>query len=228
MKRFGILAAAAASLFCLAPSQADACPELLTEIDTLIANQTSTGNGASFIERAMYEGWGYTYDEYNYMWDVDFPSSPVLYDAIVANDYFNNITNVANIAPGQLVVIDTSGTPGLSDYYAGHAMMVVAAPQKLTIPLKPYVTGTNQYALKIADATGSVHGSNVNWPDSRSGTTNKNGTGYIRIYADATTGSIVGQPYTWSVTSSTTAPIGPSTRGYAIGEFTACDPLGYP
>jgi hypothetical protein len=234
MKRFGILAAAAASLLCLAPSQADACPEVITQVNSYITNQTSAGNGASFVTNALEDAWGYTQDEFYFMWESDFPTSPTYYNAIVNKDYFNHITNVANIAPGQLFAINSAAATETTGAYAGHTMVIVEAPTQLTIPLKPIIAGTLQYAVKIADATNVIHGVNAKYPDSRAGTTNKNGTGYVRIYVKndpGTTahGSLTGLGYTWSVTSTENMEnyYEPHERAYAIGAFTACDPLGY-
>jgi hypothetical protein len=220
MKRFGILAVAATALFCLAPSQADACPEVSAAAISLVTNQTSAGLGASFVSTAIRNGFGYPDDYIFYMWGYNSPPSWIYYDAIVGGDYFNQITSIADIEAGQIVAIDA--VTG----YNGHAMVVVGAATEVWPPLKPIVTGTKQYAVKVADATTAIHGNNVSYPDSRTGTSNLNGTGYIRVYADATTGSLSGYGYTWSVTSSTSGYYDPTARPLAIGEFTACDPLG--
>ncbi|UQA59065.1 hypothetical protein [Polyangium aurulentum] len=227
MKRFGILAVAATSLLCLAPSEADACQEVAGAATSLVTNQTSAGLGASFVTTAIKNGFGYPEDYIYYMWGYNSPPSWVYFDAITAgatyngiDNVFNQVSNINDIAAGQIVAIDA--VTG----YSGHAMVVVGAATEVWPPLKPILTGTKQYAVKIADATTSVHGNNINFPDSRTGTSNLNGTGYIRVYADATTGSLTGYGYTWSVTSSTTGYYTPDVRPIAFGEFTACDPLG--
>jgi len=226
MKRFGILAVAAASLFCLAPSQADACPDVSAAATALVTNQTSAGIGASFVTTSIRNGFGWTDVETYYLWGYNSPPSWVFFDAITAGATYNNVDNVftqvtsiEDIAAGQIVAIDA--VTG----YSGHAMVVVDAATEIFPPLKPLITGTKQYAVKIADATTSLHGTNASYPDSRAGTANLNGTGYIRLYADATTGSLSGYGYTWSPTSSTSGYYDPTVRPIAIGAFTSCDPL---
>ncbi|UQA59064.1 hypothetical protein [Polyangium aurulentum] len=229
MKRFGILAVAAASLFCLAPSQADACPDVGQAAIDLVTNQTSAGLGASFVTTSIRNGFGWGDDEVYYLWGYNSPPSWVFFDAITAGATYNNVgnvftqvTSINDIAAGQIAAIDAVNG------YGGHAMVIAGAPTEIFPPLKPIITGTTQYAVKIADATSTLHGSNVSYPDSRTGTSNLNGTGYIRVYADTATGSLTGYGYTWSVTSSTSGYYDPAVRPLAIGEFTACPPINFP
>ncbi|XYI01430.1 hypothetical protein ACMHYB_17440 [Sorangium sp. So ce1128] len=222
------MVSAAASLVALGPAPAEACSDVADAALDLIAAGTPVSNGAPFFTRAMRDQSGYTGTDIAVLWGSTSPNSHIYYDNIVAEHYFTRVTNVADIAAGDLLainhVVNASGTVT----YSGHAAVILEPATQLPTALSPIYAGTKQYAVRIADATSSSHGCSLSYPDSRwSGACNGGtfaagpGTAFMRLYTDLS-GNLLG--YTWSVTSGATY-YSPSTRPYAIGKLTSCLPF---
>jgi len=224
MKRTAYLAVAAvASILSLASNRAEACSDISNAALDIIADGTAAGYGASFFTDSVKAAFSYDSSYTNYMWGANYPSSASYFDHIVAGNYFSQVNNVGSIQAGDAFVVDQAGT------YSGHTAIAIGAPVQVFPPLNPIITGTKQWALPIADSTGSPHGCAGSYaskyPDSRcaAGTTGP-GTGYLRIYADATTGAFTG--HTWSVGSQTlTNYYAVDVRPYVLGRVTPCPPL---
>ncbi|WP_437513714.1 hypothetical protein [Sorangium sp. So ce1099] len=222
------MVSAAASLVALGSAPAEACSAVADAALDLITAGTTVSNGAPFFTRAMKDQSGYTSTDIAVLWGSTSPNSHVYYDNIIAENYFTHVTNVADIAAGDLLainhVLNSSGTVT----YSGHAAIITGPATQLTTALNPVYASTKQYAVPIADATSSAHGCSASYPDSRwSGACNGGtftagtGTAYMRLYTDLS-GNLLG--YTWSVTSGATY-YSPSTRPYAIGKLTSCLPF---
>ena len=107
----------------------------------------------------------------------------------------------------------------------GHSMIVVSAPQAITAknPLlagntlitclvvslenKTYayeiIQGTTQYKVQVMDSTQSPHGTGTDDTRNLAGVSGQGlGTGYLRLYADSTTGVLAG--YSWSQSTAST------------------------
>ncbi|WP_437758882.1 hypothetical protein [Sorangium sp. So ce1389] len=222
------MVSAAASLVALGSAPAEACSAVADAALALIEAGTPVSNGAPFFTRAMRDQSEYTGTDIAVLWGSTSPNSHVYYDNIVAENYFDRVTNVADIGAGDLLainhVVNSSGTVT----YSGHAAIITGAAEELPTALSPIYASTKQYAVPIADATSSSHGCSVSYPDSRwsgvcnGGTfTTGTGTAYMRLYTDLS-GNLLG--YTWSVTAGS-AYYSPSTRPYAIGKLTSCLPF---
>jgi hypothetical protein len=233
MKAFGYLAAAAvASIVAMAPTaaHASASDDIEDAALAIIAGGTSPGNGGAFVTASYKRAFTYTNAQITWLFGSSSVSAAGWFDAIAAGTYFDEITDIADVAPGQIFVIDQvfddPATTTVNETYSGHAAVVVGYPIDITPPsgfYQPYKTGTKQWALQIADSTSSVHGANPTYPDVRPALS-KPGTGYIRLYSDATTGDLVA--YTWSVTSTTNEDnyYTQSERPFSFG-FTPVKPL---
>lgn len=227
MARF-LMVSAAASLVALGSAPAEACSDVADAALDIITAGTTVSNGAPFFTRAMRDQSGYTGTDIAVLWGSTSPNSHVYYDNIIAEHYFTHVTNVADIAAGDLLAIDQVVNSSGVVTYSGHAAIVTGPATQISPALSPAYASTKQYAVPIADATSSSHGCSVSYPDSRwSGACNGGtfaagtGTAYMRLYTDLS-GNLLG--YTWSVTSGATY-YSPSTRPYAIGKLTSCLPL---
>ncbi|MGK4005871.1 hypothetical protein WMF31_24810 [Sorangium sp. So ce1036] len=220
------MVSAAASLVSLGSAPAEACSAVADAALALIASQTPSGNGASFFTLAMKTQSGYSSGDIAQLWGSTSPNSNLYYNHILAGNHFTQVTNIAGIAAGDIMVIDEVWENGVRKY-PGHTVIATGPAEPITA-MNPVYSGTLQYALPIADATSSVHGCSSFYEDSRwpdgctTGTfTAGPGTAFMRLYADATTGDLEG--YTWSVTSGGTY-YSPAKRPYAIGRLTSCFP----
>ncbi|WP_438029147.1 hypothetical protein [Sorangium sp. So ce233] len=224
-----LMVSAAASLVALGSAPAEACSDVADEALNIIAAGTSVSNGAPFFTLAMKNQSGYTSTDIAVLWGSTSPSSHIYYDNIVAENYFTHVTNVADIAAGDLLAINNVVNASGVVTYSGHTAIITGPATQLTTALSPIYASTKQYAVPIADATSSVHGCSQSFPDSRwsgdckTGTfAGGTGTASMRLYTDLS-GNLLG--YTWSVTSGATY-YSPSTRPYAIGKLTSCLPFG--
>ncbi|HTN87059.1 MAG TPA: hypothetical protein VL242_25345 [Sorangium sp.] len=223
-----LMVSAAASLVALGSAPAEACSDVADAALALITAGTPVSNGAPFFTRAMRDQSGYTGTDIAVLWGSTSPNSHIYYDNIIAENYFTQVTNVVDIAAGDLLainhVLNSSGTVT----YSGHAAIITGPATQISPAISPVYANTKQYAVPIADATSSSHGCSVSYPDSRwsgactGGTfTAGTGTAYMRLYTDLS-GNLLG--YSWSVTSGATY-YSPTTRPYAIGKLTSCLPF---
>ncbi|XXT23116.1 hypothetical protein WME94_16395 [Sorangium sp. So ce429] len=223
-----LMVSAAASLVALGSAPAEACSDVADAALDIITAGTAVSNGAPFFTRAMRDQSGYTGTDIAVLWGSTSPNSHIYYDNIIAESYFTHVTNVADIAAGDLLAIDQVVNASGTVTYSGHAAIITGAATQILPALSPVYASTKQYAVPIADATSTSHGCSVSYPDSRwSGVCNGGtfaagpGTAYMRLYTDLS-GNLLG--YTWSVTSGATY-YSPSTRPYAIGKLTSCLPF---
>jgi len=224
-----LMVSAAASLVALGAAPAEACQEIADEALALAAAQTPLASGAALYTLIQKNVWGYSSSDIGVLWGSPSPSSAVYYDNAVdlvdvvgtpAGDDFTSNTNIADIEPGDVLVIDATGT------YSGHTAIVAGYPQQITA-LNPKISGYTQWALPIVDSTTSVHGCSTIFPDDRftasapglcTGTFRGGvGTAFMRLYADATTGELTG--HTWSVTSGGTFYAITSGTTYPVRSF---------
>ncbi len=170
--------------------------------------------GACFVIEILKHGNGYATDynanaqDFYHLWGHNSPTSAQLFDLVdtapvvgtpVQEDdtYWRKVTSLGQVQANDVMVIDNYNG------YAGHALVVRGPAQLMTSTYSPVWAGTLQYALPIADSTGSAHGcgspqAQLTYPDTRCATGLQGvGTGYIRIYVDLLTGNIIG--HTWSV-----------------------------
>jgi len=223
MNKLGLFGAAAIATALCFPSDAQATPPpnaaIDTEAEALVIAGTNTGNGGSFVTKAVKNALAWTSSKWLFCFEVSTLSAAQWYEDITTGTNFVEITNIADVAEGHIIAIGATGS------YSGHAAVIIGDPIDITPPsgfYTPYRTGQKQWALPIADSTGSEHGQNVSYPDSRRVggvfTPNVPGTAYLRLYSDEATGEIVS--YAWSVTSTTEANVfDQSERPFAIGEL---------
>ncbi|WP_437818065.1 hypothetical protein [Sorangium sp. So ce1078] len=240
-----LMASAAVSLVAFGSAPADACADIsdgaLDIINGTLAPPTGTtiGVGAGFFTWTQKLVYGIGDADINNLWGSNSPSSLIYYSEFTSGTNVNvtQITNVSNVAAGDVLVIGR-GTTGS---YSGHTVIIRNVATELTTALNPKYTNTRQWALPIADTTSSVHGCNATYPDSRwTGTcaggtfTPGAGTAFLRIYSDPSgnlsglsgtlvggTATLTGQGHSWSVTSGATV-YDPTTRPYVIGRVTPC------
>ncbi|MRG91733.1 hypothetical protein [Polyangium spumosum] len=229
---FGAAAVASALCFGAAPAMASDGDVAGAALDLVAANATP-GNGAAFVTKAIKNAFALNNAAMTYYWGATSPGSSAWYTAITTADNFVEITNIADVAAGQILAIDGS-----------HTVVIIGDPIDITPPTEfytPYITGTTQWALPIADSTSSAHGfspayydGGTDYSDSRwssstdpndpnnviwTFTGSKSGTAYMRLYADEVTGEITA--HAWSVTATSEAYVYDQTeRPFAIGECT--------
>jgi len=244
MKNLGYVGAAAiASALCFAATPAQA--GIVTDASlNLVDLGTNTGNGGSFVTKAVKDAYDLTSTEFKFLWTVSTLSAGGWYTAITTNDYFTPVTNISQVGADQVFAINAVASPA----YVGHAVVIIGAPVEITEGQSNYlyepflfdtnpsdgINGWRQYAIPIADSTGSTHGHDVDFPDDRwdpatnTFAGNIPGTAYMRLYADQVTGAITA--YSWSVESADVYD--QATRPFAIGTITPsspnCTPLCHP
>ena len=227
MNKLGFAGAAAlATAFCFSSASAHATGSVADAAEALVTAGTNTGNGGSFVTKAVKDAFGLTDAAFKYYWTYSTLSAERWYTAVTTGDYFTEVSNIADVGADQILAINTVKDANGNVTYAGHAVVIIGDPIDITPPTgfyTPYITGTKQWALPIADSTGSEHGNNTAYPDSRrvSGvfTANIPGTAYMRLYTDEVTGEILS--YGWSVTATNEANVfDQSERPFAIGEIT--------
>ncbi|MDI1450993.1 hypothetical protein [Polyangium sp. 6x1] len=226
MNKLGLFGAAAIATALCFPSDAQADPVLNASISAhaVALIGSNTGNGGAFVTKAVKDALAWSSSQWLYCFDSSTLSAAQWYADITAGNNFVEITNIADVEAGHIIAINATGS------YSGHAAVIVGDPIDITPPnafYTPYRTAQKQWALPIVDSTGSEHGQNVSYPDSRRNgavfTPNIGGSAYLRIYSDEATGEILS--YGWSVTSTTEANVyDQSERPFAIGELdiTAC------
>lgn len=147
------------------------------------------------------------------------PSSAQYYDLIVGQTGFTRIAKAADIRRGDIVALKY--LPCADNASTGHTMMALGAPV-LRAATKPFIAGTVQYEVKIADSTSSPHtatdSAGITYTDLRNSSTNSGaGIGTLRLYADETTGVIAG--YSWTVGSGSVYYDANSCRLIAAGRM---------
>jgi hypothetical protein len=237
-KHAGSLSAAiiAASIVALAPSTAAAqtCEQAVADgALAVIAGGLSSGTGARFVTDSVRWAFDLTTSNISALWGSTSPNSSLYYSNILADQYFTYIdvlenvdgdaAHADNIAAGDILSINAAGT------YVGHSVVILDAPEALSSPQTPVISGTTQWMVKIADHTTSTHccvtiGSTT-YADSRGcGTTGSPfvsgaGTAYMRVYTNAN-GEFVG--YNWRANGSSSSYYAQATRAHAIGRVTPC------
>jgi hypothetical protein len=227
-----LMVSAAASLVALGSAPAEACPEIATAAINLIGMPISAG--AVLFTTAQKNAWGYTSTDISLLYGNNSPSSALYYDNAVdffdrsitpAGDDFTPVTSITQVAAGDVLVIDTTGS------YSGHTA-IVKEPAIPIASINPLIANTSQWALPIIDSTTAVHGCSTAYPDSRftpsapgscAGTFAAGpGTAFMRIYADLTSGALVA--YSWSVTNGGPAYTA-ATRPFVIAKLASCPPF---
>jgi hypothetical protein len=155
------------------------------------AAYTATSNGACLFTRALADANGYTNATIKLWWGSTSPSSAIYYQKIVDEVHFENITDIEDILPGDLISISYTDNGG------GASMIVEDLPVPVTATA-PIITGTTQWVVGVIDSTQDPH-----WnTDSRwladGGVHDKGvGRGQMRIYVNDTTGLYDG--HAWSM-----------------------------
>jgi hypothetical protein len=164
----------------------------------------------SFLTLVLQQAYGWTTRDFRAWFGSTSPTSARYHDIIVAENGFDRIMNVGDIAAGDVIAIryltESSTTGHVATARGG------ATPRAATTPV---IANSFQYEVPVVDSSSSGHGPyDTRWlPDGtwRDGA----GMGVMRIYADAQ-GEIVG--YTWS-TYSTSVFYDPSTRHLVVGRL---------
>lgn len=202
--------------------------------------------GACFFTLTLQKAMGYTQRDIKAHWGKNKPSSEEYFDKINASPalgappptmetFFRRVTRAVDIQKGDVlvsdVVFDRNDEDGDGNrdevLHHAHTVIITGAPTEIVRQINPRYSGTKQYAVPIADSTGTSHGCfpegheyrDSRWapgdctdPDNFNGGA---GTGYMRVYTDSLTGILLG--FTWSPTASMTSYFSPSKRPYRIG-----------
>ena len=155
---------------------------------------------SSFISELIKKAYNIDQDELNkWLHKKKRAYAKDFYDQILKENEFKKITNIKDALPGDVIAIKF---PKLMDN-TGHIMLISEVPVEMEAS-KPIVEGTKQWKVKIIDESAHGHGTT----DSRYRLFRSNkdyttglGTGYFRIYTDAS-GEICG--YCWSPESGST------------------------
>ncbi|WP_437278358.1 FG-GAP repeat protein [Sorangium sp. So ce375] len=176
-------------------------------------------NSDSTLTTSTLRGW----------WGSTSPTSTSLYGHVLAGNHFRRLSNVGDILPGDLLVIN------YTDGGSGHTAIVDAAPTPIAPAIAPVVSGTTQYSLRVIDSTSTAHGcatdpstADTRWVPAdptnpcRSGTTDGGaGRGIMRLYAVSpglpNAGELTG--YSWSLTSGSAYFPQTGARPHVIGRF---------
>jgi hypothetical protein len=162
-------------------------------------------------------------------WGSTSPSTSNYYSQIVAGNHFSKVSNIGDIRPGDLIVLNYTDTS------SGHLAMVDEYPTALASAINPVVSGTTQYSVRVIDSTSSAHGcatgtstADARWvpttpasPCSGGSTDGGAGRGTLRLYAVspglANAGTLNG--YAWSLTPGTTYYPQGGVRPHVVGRF---------
>lgn len=238
MNKLGLFGAAAvASALCFGAAPAMAAGEVSGAALDLVTAQTNTGNGGSFVTRAVKDAFPWQNAQFTTWFEYNTLSAAKWYTAITTNTHVVEVSNIADIEADLIMAINEVKNSSGTVTYGGHAVVIVGDPIDITDEYwGPVVSGTKQWALPIADSTSSAHGNSpayydgvTDYSDSRwtsdpetgawSFTGSRSGTAYMRLYADETTGEIFA--HAWSVTATSEANVFDQTeKPFAIGECT--------
>lgn len=171
-----------------------------------------------FVTRVIKTAYGISDSTYKSWFDSSSPSSAQYHDAIVAGNHFQRIFTPENIQRGDLISI--AYLPCANKDTTGHMMIAMSAATKRSAPSAPFIQGTEQYEISIADSSNSSHqatdGNAIVYPDTR-GDGNGAGKGTLRLYKDIQTGRIAG--YTWSMSTGSVYYSIDSCRMIAVGRL---------
>ncbi|MEK6793248.1 MAG: hypothetical protein AABZ39_00615 [Spirochaetota bacterium] len=127
------------------------------------------------------------------------PKARDWYRTIDRMKYFLKITNILDIAEGDIIAIYyPRGMVQTGDTNTGHVMLVNTAPKTMK-PRTPTVPDAEQYALSVIDSTESPHGKDDTRAKRKDVRSNDSGIGIGTIRLFARSNAIIG--YAWSMTS---------------------------
>jgi hypothetical protein len=191
---------------------------------------SSRADCSGYVTRSLMKAFEFTAADLEAWMGSKGPSSARYHDNILFQNNFQRIRRAVDVQRGDILAskyLDRGehvpGQPSGSGG-TGHTMIAASAPVLRSAPSKPFVDGTVQYELRIIDSTSSPHSTG----DTRKGTGANGddqdgaGLGTMRLYADASSGEIVG--YTWSLSSGSvyytaTSPAG-DRRSLVVGRMT--------
>ena len=149
------------------------------------------------------------------------PIAQAWYDNIQAENHFIEITNIADIAPGDILVYSyqcantTCGNSGSTCSTSGH-VMIASSHATARVATAPLVAGTTQYEIAVIDSANSPHGSlDTRYLSASNQDDTGVGEGFLRLYANSS-GGIEG--YSWSTARGSTY-YGSSTRPMVVGRY---------
>jgi hypothetical protein len=158
---------------------------------------SSRADCSGYVTRSLMKAFEFTAEDLQTWMGSKGPSSARYHDNIAFQNNFQRIRRASDVQRGDILAskyLDQTGGG------TGHTMIAAGTPVLRTTPSEPSITGTVQYELRIIDSNASPHST-----DSRKGTGANGadqtgaGLGTMRLYADASSGQIVG--YTWSLSS---------------------------
>ena len=144
---------------------------------------------ATFVSRLWKFSYGITDKQLRAWLHSDLVWGEDYYNHIVANNGFQHIKFIQDVAIGDIMAMKYERTA----FNTGHVMLIRHL-EKRDPPTPPLVDNTVQWTVKIIDSTKTHHmqGDSRYKPNPPGGI----GSGYCRLYSDAATGLLVG--YTWS------------------------------
>lgn len=175
---------------------------------------------APFISNVVKTANNFTDGQYRDRTGSSSPSSSQYFQLILAQKNFSRIGKAAEIQRGDIIALEYQ--PCANNSSTGHTMMAMGPAVLRAAPSKPLIANTVQYEVLIADSTSSPHTTTDSngkpYADKRTSSNGTGaGTGWFRIYADATTGNIVG--YTWTMNSGSAYYDAASCRVIAVGRM---------
>lgn len=168
---------------------------------------------SGFINALIAKTYGWTAEDFKAQFGHKRLYAYHYYDAITTGNHFQQIKNIGNILPGDIIALQYADRSEHDDN-TGHVMLIVGLPRQRR-PSKIIEPGTAQYEVEIIDCSKSPHGKSDTrfTPDGReySGL----GKGILRLYADGQ-GNVTG--YSWS-TGNPKEGFNPFENQIAVGRF---------
>ena len=135
------------------------------------------------------------------------------YGAIIAGNHFQQIKNISDVLPGDLIALQYADRSEHEDN-TGHVMLIVSKPVERT-PTKIIAPDTRQYEIEVIDCSKSPHGKTDTRFSADGSEYSGLGRGIFRLYTDKQ-GNIVG--YSWS-TGNPKPGFNPFENPVVVGRF---------
>jgi hypothetical protein len=167
---------------------------------------------SGFVDHLLMHVDGYSPDDFKRWFGSHRPTAERYHDAIIEGRGFVAVAAVGDLQPGDVIAVKYLNRRDNT----GHIMMVVNAPTRM-VAAKPFVMGSEQWAVDVIDSSESGHGPMDTRHKQGIGGHDHDGLGrgVFRLYAGAH-GEVTG--FSWS-TAAASRFIAPDDEHVVLGRF---------
>ncbi|MGZ3763330.1 MAG: hypothetical protein ACXVA2_01650 [Mucilaginibacter sp.] len=168
---------------------------------------------SGFINALIAKTFNWKEDDFKAAWGHKRMFAYHYYNAFVSGNHFQQIKNISNLRPGDLIALQYADRSEHEDN-TGHVMLIISSP-RLRRPSKLIEPNTLQYEIEIIDCSKSPHGKSDTRFNADGSEYSGLGKGIFRLYTDEQ-GNITG--YSWS-TGNPKEGFNPFENSIAVGRF---------